>query len=150
MQQRDVLWCLGAELKARRALTIFKIAKPGSPERAMCRQAAKLAKQAVRTSMNEEWDLTLPQDTALPGLSLQGNCQRVFYRSIREEKVKALTPRPSTVIKLKIVHNAIENVFGRIVSNADIWKAVTMKDILPRTAQFLWRGLHNAHRIGKY
>ncbi|KAJ7708350.1 hypothetical protein B0H17DRAFT_1274165 [Mycena rosella] len=24
------------------------------------------------------------------------------------------------------------------------------KDVLPRTAQFLWKGLHNAHRIGKY
>jgi ribonuclease HI len=64
--------------------------------------------------------------------------------------VKALAPRPSTVKKLEVVHRATENVFGRIVSDADIWKAATVKDILPRNAQFLWKGLHNAHRIGHY
>jgi ribonuclease HI len=42
------------------------------------------------------------------------------------------------------------NAFGRCVSDAEIWESVTVKDILPRTAQFLWRGLHNAHRIGRY
>ncbi|KAJ7078803.1 hypothetical protein C8R44DRAFT_654405, partial [Mycena epipterygia] len=39
---------------------------------------------------------------------------------------------------------------GRHVSDADIWKAVAGRDFLPRTAQFLWKGIHNAHRIGKY
>ncbi|KAJ7817714.1 hypothetical protein B0H14DRAFT_3089657 [Mycena olivaceomarginata] len=58
--------------------------------------------------------------------------------------------RVSTVANLEIIRNTIEDTFGWNVSDADIWKAVTVKDILPRTAQFLWRGIHNAHRIGKY
>ncbi|KAJ7812062.1 hypothetical protein B0H13DRAFT_1666399 [Mycena leptocephala] len=39
---------------------------------------------------------------------------------------------------------------SRYVTDTDIWKAVAAKDILPRTGQFLWKMLHNTHRIGKY
>ncbi|KAJ7919404.1 hypothetical protein B0H13DRAFT_1868495 [Mycena leptocephala] len=46
------------------------------------------------------------------------------------------------------------SVNGRIlriyVSDNDIWMAARGKDILPRTAQFLWKGLHNAHKVGQY
>jgi ribonuclease HI len=147
---RDVLRCLAAELKARKAPTFFKLAKPGTPERLRCRQATILAKEAARTRESAQWDLTLPKDTALPGLSLQGNRQRVFYRSIREEKMRKLTPRPSTTKTLELVRKAAEESFGRCVSDAEIWKAVHTKELLPRTAQFLWKGLHNALRIGKY
>jgi ribonuclease HI len=142
---RDVLRCLAAELKARKAPTTFKLAAPGSPERLLCRQATVLAKSAARTPENREWEFM-----ALPGLSLQGNRQRVFYQSIREEKTKKMTPRPSTMKALELVRKAAEDNFGRYVSDTDIWRAVHVKDLLPRTAQFLWKGLHNAHRIGNY
>ncbi|KAJ7323926.1 hypothetical protein DFH08DRAFT_711569 [Mycena albidolilacea] len=147
---REVLKCLAAELKARKAPTIFKLAEPGTPERMMCRQATTLAKGVARTPESREWDLTIPRGTALPGLSLQGNRQKIFYRSIREEKTRNMAPRPSTMKSLELVRKAVEDTFGRYVSDADIWRAVYVKDILPHTAQFLWKGLHNAHRIGKY
>jgi ribonuclease HI len=51
---------------------------------------------------------------------------------------------------LEIVQKDVEDSFGRYVSDVDIWNAVYAKDILPRMARFLWKGLHNAHRIGKY
>jgi ribonuclease HI len=44
----------------------------------------------------------------------------------------------------------MDETFGRCVTDADIWKAMSTKDFLPRTAQFLWKSIHNAHRIGKY
>ncbi|KAJ7314190.1 hypothetical protein DFH08DRAFT_917899 [Mycena albidolilacea] len=147
---RDMLRCLAAELKARKAPTFFKLAEPGTPERLRCRQATILAKEAARTRENAQWDFTLPKDTALPGLSLQGNRQRVFYRSIREEKMRKLTPCPSTTKTLELVRKAAEESFGRCVSDAEIWKAVHTKELLPRTAQFLWKGLHNALKIGKH
>ncbi|KAJ6613690.1 hypothetical protein B0H10DRAFT_1805045 [Mycena sp. CBHHK59/15] len=149
---RDVLRCLSAELKARKAPTIFKLAHPGSHERTLCRHASALAKTAARTPKDERWELTLPPDTALPGLSLQGNRQRVFYRSIREIKTKtqALTPRYSTSKMLETVWKAAADAFSKYVTDANIWKALSTKDFLPRSAQFLWKGLHDAHRIGKY
>jgi ribonuclease HI len=147
---RDVLRCLAAELKARKTPTIFKLAEPGTPERMRCRQASVLAKEAARMHEDARWDLSLPGDTALPGMSLQGNRQRVFYRGIREIKTGKMTPRPSTTKTLEKVRKAAEDTFGRWASDTEIWRAVYVKEILPRTAQFLWKGLHNAHRIGKY
>ncbi|KAJ7780648.1 hypothetical protein DFH07DRAFT_765167 [Mycena maculata] len=150
VKHRNVLRCLAAELKAQRARTIFKVAAPGSPERAQCKKASMLAKRSARIQTEERWDLTIPPDTALPGLPLQGNRQRVFYRSIREIKSQVLSPRPSTLMMLETVRRDAETTFGRHITEADIWQAVATKDILPRTAQFLWKGLHNAHRIGIY
>jgi ribonuclease HI len=150
VQHREVLQCLAAELKARRAPTVFKVIRADSPQRAQCRQAAVLAKRAARAATGETWDLSLPYGTALPGLSLKGNRQRIFYRSIREEKVKALPPRPSTVKMLDLVRSVALNTFDKYVSDADIWKSTDSKDFLPRVTQFLWRGIHNSHRVGKY
>ncbi|KAJ6621976.1 hypothetical protein B0H10DRAFT_1788983 [Mycena sp. CBHHK59/15] len=149
---RDVLRCLSAELKARKVPTIFKLAHPGSHERALCRHASALVKRAARTPTDEQWELTLPPGMALPGLSLQGNRQHVFYRSIREIKTKtqALIPRYSTSKMLETVRKVAADAFGKYVTDADIWKALSTKDFLPWTAQFLWKGLHNAHWIGKY
>ncbi|KAJ6582752.1 hypothetical protein B0H10DRAFT_2168247 [Mycena sp. CBHHK59/15] len=97
-----VLRCLAAELKARKAPTIFKIAVPGSEERARCKHATTLANRAARDRRGGQWELTLPPNTALLGLSLQGNRQRVFYRSIHE-----------------------------YTTDEEIWKSLTTKDILP-------------------
>jgi hypothetical protein len=70
-------------------------------------------------------------NTSLPGLSLQGNRQRVFYRCIREIKTQALAPRSSTKKMLETVRNDVADTFGRYVTDADIWKAAAAKDILP-------------------
>ncbi|KAJ7853205.1 hypothetical protein B0H13DRAFT_1643113, partial [Mycena leptocephala] len=144
---RDILRCVAAELKARMAPTIFKVAELGSPDRALCRQAAVLAKRVACTPTVEVWNLTLPEGTNLPGLSLKGNRQKIFYRSIREEKSRTLSTRPSTA---KVVREAAKEAFERYISDSDIWRAVYTKDLLPRTTRFLWKGLHDAHRIGTY
>ncbi|KAJ6574216.1 hypothetical protein B0H19DRAFT_1208185 [Mycena capillaripes] len=80
----------------------------------------------------------------------EGNRQKIFYRSIREEKTKKLTPRASTEKKLEAVCTALYEIFDKRVTDADIWRSLDTKDFLPRTAQFLWKNLHNAHRIGTY
>jgi ribonuclease HI len=48
VRHHEVLRCMVAELKAQQAKTIFKVAAPGSPERALCRRAALLARRAAR------------------------------------------------------------------------------------------------------
>ncbi|KAJ6453427.1 hypothetical protein C8R47DRAFT_929604, partial [Mycena vitilis] len=150
VRHRGILRCVAAELKARKAQTIFKVAEPGTAERAVCKRVARLAKRAAKSAVEITWDLSIPPGMALPGLSLQGNRQKTFYRSIREEKARVLKPRVSTVKKTEMVRLAASDTFGRQVSDADIWHAVSAKDILPRTSQFLWKGLHDAHRIGIY
>ncbi|KAJ6523983.1 hypothetical protein B0H19DRAFT_1276679 [Mycena capillaripes] len=132
------------------APTFFEVAAAGTPARALCKLAAMAAKRAARAPSQTEWDMTLPPGMALPGMSLQKNRQKYFYRAIREEKIKKLAPRPATVNKLEIVREAAYNVFDRRVTDAEIWASVEVKDILPRTGQFLWRNIHNAHRAGSW
>ncbi|KAJ7214495.1 hypothetical protein GGX14DRAFT_392521 [Mycena pura] len=139
-----------AVLKARKAPTYFKVAKPGTAAREACKRVARLAKRAARSSTAASWDMTLPPDMALPGLSLQGNRQKTFYRGIREEKTKKLAPRASTERNLKAIRGAVSETFGRHVSDADVWTSVRARDFLPRPVQFLWRSVHNAHKIGPY
>ncbi|KAJ6549808.1 hypothetical protein B0H19DRAFT_1264717 [Mycena capillaripes] len=100
---RDVLRCVAAKLKARKAPTFFEVATPDTPTRALCRLAAAAAKRAARAPNHTEWDMTLPQGMALPGMSLQGNRQKHFYRAIREKKTKKLMPRAATVKNLEII-----------------------------------------------
>ncbi|KAJ7193978.1 hypothetical protein GGX14DRAFT_378382 [Mycena pura] len=148
VQNRDILRCVAAELKARKAPTYFRVAEPGTAAREACKRVARLAKRAARGSAVANWDLTLPPNMALPGLSLQGNRQKNFYRSI--QKTKKLAPRASTERHLKLIREAMCGTFGRYVSDADIWASLNAKDFLPKPAQFLWRGVHNAHKIGSY
>ncbi|KAJ7610021.1 hypothetical protein DFH06DRAFT_1016885 [Mycena polygramma] len=150
VRHRGVLRCVAAELKARKAPTIFKVAAPGTPERAACKKVARRAKRTAKAQIEARWDMSVPPEMALPGISLQGNRQKIFYRGIREEKTKKVKPRISTMKKLKVVREAAEASFGRQVTDTDIWQAVAVKDILPRTTQFLWKSLHDSHRIGAY
>ncbi|KAJ7197797.1 hypothetical protein GGX14DRAFT_374695 [Mycena pura] len=150
VQNRDVLQCLAAELKARKAPTYFKVAEAGTAARTACKRAARLAKKTARRRVDVRWDLTLPPHTALPGLSLQDNRQKAFYRAIREEKTKELAPRASTEQKLATIKAAVSEAFERHVSSADIWNSLSVKDFLPRPAQFLWKSVHNALKIGSF
>ncbi|KAJ7200337.1 hypothetical protein GGX14DRAFT_372352, partial [Mycena pura] len=150
VQHRNILRCVAAELKARKAPTYFKVAEPGTTARTVCKRVTRFAKRAARSSPAAVWDLTIPPNTALSGLSLQGNRQKVFYRSIREEKTKRLAPRVSTELKLETIREAAYEAFGRHVSNAEIWSSLGVKDFLPRPAQFLWKSVHNAHKVGSF
>ncbi|KAJ7789692.1 hypothetical protein B0H13DRAFT_1676309, partial [Mycena leptocephala] len=133
---RNVLRCVAAELKARKAPTIFKVVEPGSPDRALCEQAAILAKRAARTP-TAEYGTSRCRRTQAPGLSLQNNRQKFSTATINGKMLDA-------------VREATMEAFERYVSDADIWEAIYTKDLLPRSTQFMWKGLHNAHRIGTY
>ncbi|KAJ6450249.1 hypothetical protein C8R45DRAFT_946857 [Mycena sanguinolenta] len=78
----DVMKALATTLKARQAKTVFMTATLG-------------AKRQAESGRAVPGDLTAPKDTALPGIQLQGNRQRNFYKGIWEEKAKSLVQRKS-------------------------------------------------------
>ncbi|KAJ6566264.1 hypothetical protein B0H19DRAFT_940693 [Mycena capillaripes] len=147
---RNALCCLAAELKARRGPTDIVVAKPGTAGRNFLRQASLLAKQAAISNHVAPVDLSVPNGMALPGVSLTENRQRTFYKSIREMKAKEVAVRPSTRKKLDAVREKIGESYDKYVSDEDIWTSTRSRDILPRAAQFLWKSIHNAHKIGHY
>ncbi|KAJ6536953.1 hypothetical protein B0H19DRAFT_1079352 [Mycena capillaripes] len=150
VRHREVLRCLAAEIKTRKRPTRFKVTEPGSAAREHCKTATLLAKQSARGTIVSQIDLSIPNGTSLPGMSLTGSRQRSFYRGIREEKNKGVQTRPAARKKLDLVQKAIVESFENHVSDEEIWTAARGKDILPRTAQFMWKSLHNAHKIGHY
>ncbi|KAJ6544907.1 hypothetical protein B0H10DRAFT_2244061 [Mycena sp. CBHHK59/15] len=85
------------------------------------KRAARVAKRAAKAPSVATWDLSLPPDMALPGLSLQGNRQKTFYRSIHEEKTKKLIPQASTTKNLEAIRLAVYNAFDRRVTDTQIW-----------------------------
>ncbi|KAJ7222668.1 hypothetical protein B0H12DRAFT_1031287, partial [Mycena haematopus] len=147
---RLVLKCLAAELKARTAETVFRVAASGSAAQALCREAKQRAKVEAGSNTPGQVVLTIPWGMALPGVSLQGNKQKIFYRAIREVKEDSLSSRPSTEHKLKLVRTELKRSHGKRVTDEAIWCSLQNKDFLPRPAQFLWRAMHNAHRVGSY
>jgi ribonuclease HI len=92
----------------------------------------------------------VPAGTNLTGIRLQGNKQKIFYQGIREIKTQALEPRVPTSHKLTEVRESLKRLQGRVFTDEEIWCSIRNKDFLPRTAQFLWRAIHNAHRVGNY
>ncbi|KAJ6528555.1 hypothetical protein B0H19DRAFT_1214611 [Mycena capillaripes] len=65
-------------------------------------------------------------------------------------KVQDVAVRPSTRIKLDAIREKISEAFDKYTSDEEIWISVHNRDILPRAAQFLWKGIHNAHKVGHY
>ncbi|KAF8169669.1 hypothetical protein K438DRAFT_1467289, partial [Mycena galopus ATCC 62051] len=145
-----ILKCLAAEIKSRRAKTTFVVATQTSEARGLCREAAELAKAGARNTRARQVDLTVPAGMNLTGIRLQGNKQRIFYRGIREVKTQELGPRASTDRKLEEVRETMLRMQNRNFANEEIWRSVRNKDFLPRTAQFIWKAMHNAHRVGSY
>jgi ribonuclease HI len=48
------------------------------------------------------------------------------------------------------VKASLKTLRGRLVTDKEIWHSLRDKTFLPRTSQFLWRAMHNAHRVGHY
>ncbi|KAF8180956.1 hypothetical protein K438DRAFT_1602199 [Mycena galopus ATCC 62051] len=150
VRHRKILKCLAAELKARRAKTTFVVAAQGSDAQRMCREAMGRAKLEARRGRTCKIALDIPPGTALTGIRLQGTRQKIFYRGIREMKVQALETRPSSKKKLTEVKISLRRLRDRLVTDEEIWRSLRDKAFAPRVAQFLWKSMHNAHRIGHY
>ncbi|KAJ6505422.1 hypothetical protein C8R45DRAFT_817358 [Mycena sanguinolenta] len=147
---REVMQCLSAELKARKAATIFVVAAPGSVAREICRGATLAAKLEACSTRTTRIRLDAPAGTALPGIQLQNNRQRTFYKGIREERSNSLVPRVSTKRNLDAVRGLMREQYKKFITDSDIWESLRNKDLQPHAAQFLWRAMHNAHRVGNY
>ncbi|KAF8129378.1 hypothetical protein K438DRAFT_1490047, partial [Mycena galopus ATCC 62051] len=145
----EVLKCLAAELKARSAKTTF-VSAPKSPEARILSQEATRQARIGAGNGTRDIDLSVPAGTNLTGVRIQGNRQKTFYRGIREIKTHKLGSRASTDIKLTEVKESMKNIQDRVFTDEEIWRALRNRDFSPRTAQFLWRAMHNAHRVGKY
>ena len=84
----------------------------------------------------------------LTGAQLSKMTQMLAYQGICE--TKKLRYKQGMACMLDITRYAVEEAFRSLPSNEAIWRSIQDKDI-PRSCQtFLWKALHNAHKVGSY
>ncbi|KAJ7501351.1 hypothetical protein B0H11DRAFT_1713618 [Mycena galericulata] len=146
------LKALAAELKARTAKTFFVTLEDSenytTTEREGCHQAHLLALEGQRNETSDQIDIQVQDNLKLKGAKLSTLTQALAYSGIKALKAKA--SRPATDEKIKQVQTAIHHNHRRIPTPAQIWKSIRHKDFSRQIRNFLWKSMHNAHRIGKY
>ncbi|KAJ7475478.1 hypothetical protein B0H11DRAFT_1727382, partial [Mycena galericulata] len=116
-----------------------------------CNQAHLLALEGQRKEIPDQIDVQVPDNLKLKGAKLSTLTQALAYSGIKELKAKAT--RPATDEMIKQVQTAIHHNYRRTSTPALIWKSIRHKDFTRCGRQirnFLWKSMHNAHRIGKF
>ncbi|KAJ7229948.1 hypothetical protein GGX14DRAFT_343586 [Mycena pura] len=151
VQDRALLKCLAAELRTRTGNCIFKVAEAPSVEYDNCMKAANCAKEALSVMRNEQPNsLETPGEYTMNGVCLANTNQKIFYQAIREWKESTREPRTKTDLRITEVQNGVLQSFDRMVLPAQIWCTVYNLDFSRPVREFLWKSLHDAHRIGSY
>ena len=84
----------------------------------------------------------------LTGAQLLKMTQTLAYQGICE--MKKLRYKQGMACMLDITRYMVEEAFGSLPSNEAIWRLIQDKDILRSCQTFLWKALHNAHKVGSY
>lgn len=136
-----------ARLRMRTAPTTFKWVKGHDGDEGN-EGADELAGQGARKDTPDMIDLSIPDRFNLSGAKLATMTQKLAYQGIRLR-----TPtldRPKTTQMLDLTRESVQRISAKLPTNAAIWKGVRHTDIPRKIQDFLWKGLHNAIKVGKY
>ena len=60
-------------------------------------------------------------------------------------------PRRATSANLELVRSAVEGVItDHVPTDVKVWKSLREKEVNRNVADFLWKAMHAAHKVGKY
>ncbi|KAK7016939.1 hypothetical protein R3P38DRAFT_2417242, partial [Favolaschia claudopus] len=138
------LKALASELNQRTGKTTFIISEdsPG-PDAALLLSKAGEVKEEI-----DEVYMKIRPRNALPGAKLSKLTQSLAYKGIKQ--MRAPISRKATDENILLVQAAILANFRYQPTPSAIWKKARQREILPNIRNFLWKSIHNAHRIGKY
>ncbi|EPS93460.1 hypothetical protein FOMPIDRAFT_8415, partial [Fomitopsis schrenkii] len=131
------------QLRQRSAPTTFS-----EDELASIRTSREARRDALR---NGSLQLLQPIERAafrLSGAKLGALTQATAYKGIRE--LTAPPPRTSTTTTIAAIRGHLHNIPDAEDEEHDIWKGIRLQDIRWTVTDFLWKGIHEAHRIGKF
>ncbi|KAH9830056.1 uncharacterized protein C8Q71DRAFT_717665 [Rhodofomes roseus] len=133
-------------LRQRCAITTFRKAK-SKIERQLMTKGRSTACQWARITR----PLTIIPQTEpcfnLSGVRLKGLTQRLAYRMIR---TRNHTTRAATERNLSSIIPEIRKPNRRDTSAAELWTSLKSKDIRKTISDYLWKCIHNAHRVGSF
>lgn len=144
---KELFRAAAAALRSRTTPTTFQWVKGHSGVLGN-EEADKLAREGALKDTFDEPDLEIDPKFNLTGAQLSKLTQALAYEGICEKK--KLKYKRGLDMMMDITRYAIEDAFGVLPSDEKIWKSIQNKD-LPRSFRaFLWKTLHNAHKVGGY
>ena len=111
-------------------------------------ESDQLAKHGANKPTEDHLNLDIPIDFDLQGAKLATLTQATVYRGILERK--EVNPRRSTTKYIRLTREAIHHITKNLETDATIWRSIRIKTLRPLVQQFLYRTMHNTHRVGDY
>ncbi|KAJ7831750.1 hypothetical protein B0H13DRAFT_1654551 [Mycena leptocephala] len=143
---RIILKAIVAALRGRGTKCTFqKLDAQSEPAMEMAR---KMASKHPNTIVNGQFQTMIPPAYDLNGMKLRTGTQRTFYRAIKSRRRKP--DRMKTTIMLDRTRHVAKELSGRTPTDGEIWKSLNHKDISRTTRAYLWRGMHQAYKIGEH
>ena len=135
------------QLRQRCAPTTFRKASTDEDKIAMTWARARMTER-LQASQPKLLNPVAAKAFNLSGAKLSTITQAIAYRGIRERT--APPPRTTTTLTIKAAREHLRNIPGADHEEADIWRGLQSRDIRRPVADFLWKGLHGALRVGKF
>ncbi|KAJ7628043.1 hypothetical protein DFH06DRAFT_1006518 [Mycena polygramma] len=137
-----------ATLRQRKAKTEFRWVK-GHNGNTLNEGADKLANEGANRPSGFPINLTIPPDLKLTGAKLSVMTQSLAYQAIRQVVMNDFyKSRRRTEINIDRTKAEIEATFGRVPTEARIWKSLQHRDFSREVRQFMWKMMHDAFMVG--
>jgi len=147
IRNKEILRAIIAALRNRGGITCFrKLAKENTENGH--HEAKNLAKQGATKELYDEPNLEIHPNFDLTGAQLTAMSQSLAYKGICERKKQKA--RQGTTCNLAITRHAVKEITGHFPDDRDVWKSTRHRDFSKTYRTFIWKSMHNTHKIGDY
>ncbi|KAJ7883248.1 hypothetical protein B0H13DRAFT_2538339 [Mycena leptocephala] len=145
-QNQLILKAIIAALRGRGTRCTFqKLVTENDPSMEMAQKLASTQSDEVAIG---QFQTTTPTAYDLNGTKLSTGTQHLFYKAIKSKRRKP--ERMKTTVMLDRTRHAAKALSGQTPTDKEIWKSLNHKDISRTTSAYLWRGMHQAYKIGEH
>lgn len=144
---KDIFKPTLALLRQRGAVTTFQWVK-GHNGNLGNEGADALAGIGAEKANPDHLNLEIDPRFDLSGAQLSTTTQSLAYKGIMSSK--RTDTRRAALINLDITRYATESAWGKLPTDTNIWKSLRHPDFNRTVRAFLWKAIHNAHRIGDF
>ena len=111
-------------------------------------KADKLAAEGALKTQPDDLDISIPPNFNLQGIKLETISQKSAYAALRQQP--KIEPKRATKVLLDITRYAIQNFTNTLETDSTIWKICRHPDISKKIQIFIFKSLHNVHKIGEF